>query len=139
MKRNRRLLYALLIMLNVPLGLATRWYPQYFPELLRVYGGDVLSATCIFFGLRFLQPLKPLWRIAILNYIVCFSIELSQLCQAQWLQNIRNTPPFGILLGYGFLWSDCVCYAVGTVIAFAIAYLIEQFFFQTKSINAYVS
>jgi hypothetical protein len=139
MKRNRRLLYALLIMFNVPLGLETWWCPQYFSELLRVYGGDVLSATCIFFGLRVWQPLKPLWLIVILNYVVCFSIELSQLCQAKWLQNIRNTPPFGILLGYGFLWSDCVCYAVGTAIAFLIAYFIEQLLLQTKPVNAYVS
>lgn len=114
-----------LILLNIPLGLATRWAPQYFPELIRVYGGDVFSATCIFFGIRFLYPVTPLWKISISNYLVCFAIELQQLYQAEWAVKLRNTP-LGILLGHGFLWSDCVCYAVGTVLALVVAWLLEK-------------
>lgn len=125
MEAKRRWLYFLLIVANIPLGLATRWAPQYFPDLMRIYGGDVLSATCIFFGIRFLYPITPLWKIGISNYLVCFAIELQQLYQADWAVRFRNTPA-GILLGHGFLWSDCVCYAVGTLIALAIAWLLEK-------------
>jgi hypothetical protein len=125
MKTQRRWIYLLLILFNIPLGLATRWAPQYFPEIIRIYGGDVFSATCIFFGIRLLYPIKPLWKIALINYIVCIAIEVQQLYQAEWAVRFRNTPA-GIILGHGFLWSDCVCYAVGTVIAFVVAWLIEK-------------
>ncbi|WP_160717095.1 DUF2809 domain-containing protein [Chitinophaga solisilvae] len=129
MKTKRRWLYLILILLNIPLGLATRWAPQYFPEIIRIYGGDVFSATCIFFGIRFLYPLKPLYKIAIINYLVCFAIEVQQLYQAQWAVDLRNTP-LGILLGHGFLWSDCVCYAAGTLLAWGLSVLLETVFFK---------
>ncbi|NSL86404.1 DUF2809 domain-containing protein [Chitinophaga sp. Mgbs1] len=129
MKTKRRWLYLILILLNIPLGLATRWAPQYFPEIIRIYGGDVFSATCIFFGIRFLYPLKPLYKIALINYLVCFAIEVQQLYQAQWAVDLRNTP-LGILLGHGFLWSDCVCYAAGTLLAWGLSVLLETVFFK---------
>ncbi|HWV67384.1 DUF2809 domain-containing protein, partial [Chitinophaga sp.] len=103
MAAKRRWIYFFLILLNIPLGLATRWAPQYFPGIVRIYGGDVLSATCIFFGIRFLFPVTPLWKIGISNYAVCLLIEIQQLYQAEWAVRIRNTPA-GILLGHGFLW-----------------------------------
>ena len=132
MNRKKRWLYFVLILLNVPLGLATRWAPSYFPEVLQIYGGDVLSATCIFFGIRFLMPAKPLLKVAVINYIVCFCIELQQLYQAAWIVKLRHTFPFGILLGYSFSWSDCICYAVGTVIGLLIAYLLETLLFKNS-------
>ncbi|MBC9933251.1 DUF2809 domain-containing protein [Chitinophaga qingshengii] len=125
MKAKRRWLYFVLILLNIPLGLATRWAPQYFPSLIRIYGGDVFSATCIFFGFRFLYPLKSLPKVSLISFLVCIAIEVQQLYQAEWAVKLRNTP-LGILLGHGFLWSDCVCYAVGTVIAAALAFLLER-------------
>ncbi|RBL90619.1 ribosomal maturation YjgA family protein [Chitinophaga flava] len=125
MKVKRRWLYFILILLNIPLGLATRWAPQYFPTIIRVYGGDVFSATCIFFGIRFLYPLKSVPKVALISFLVCIAIEVQQLYQAEWAVRLRNTP-LGILLGHGFLWSDCVCYAVGTLMAAALAFLLEQ-------------
>ncbi|WP_161596753.1 ribosomal maturation YjgA family protein [Chitinophaga vietnamensis] len=124
MKTKRRWLYFIVILLNVPLGLATRWAPQYFPEIVRIYGGDVLSATCIFFGFRFLYPLKPVWKVGIIGFATCILIEVQQLYQAEWAVRLRNTP-LGILLGHGFLWSDCVCYLVGTLLAMGFACLTQ--------------
>ncbi|MGN7823808.1 DUF2809 domain-containing protein [Chitinophaga varians] len=125
MKAKKRWLYFVLIMLNIPLGLATRWAPQYFPTLVRIYGGDVFSATCIFFGIRFLYPLKSVAKVSVISFLVCIAIEVQQLYQAEWAVKLRNTP-LGILLGHGFLWSDCVCYAVGTAIAAGVALLLER-------------
>ena len=42
-------------------------------------------------------------------------IELSQLYHAPWIDAIRRTRLGGLVLGYGFLWSDLACYAVGVV------------------------
>ena len=41
------------------------------------------------------------------------TIEVSQLCHASWIDSIRGTTLGGLLLGFGFVWSDLACYAVG--------------------------
>ena len=41
------------------------------------------------------------------------AIELSQLYHAPWIDSIRQTTLGGLILGFGFLWSDLACYAAG--------------------------
>ncbi len=123
---KKRWIYLILILINIPVGLASRKYAVHLPYLLSRYGGDVFAASCIFFGVRFLFPKTTLFKIAIASYLVCIAIETLQLYQAPWIQKIRHTPPFGILLGYGFLWSDWICYLAGTLLALLIAYLVEK-------------
>ena len=41
------------------------------------------------------------------------AIELGQLYHAPWIDSIRQTTLGGLILGFGFLWSDLACYAVG--------------------------
>ena len=42
-----------------------------------------------------------------------YGIELSQLYHALWIDAIRNTTLGGLIIGFGFLWSDLVCYTIG--------------------------
>jgi hypothetical protein len=35
------------------------------------------------------------------------------LYHAPWIDSIRGTTLGGLILGYGYLWSDLACYAVG--------------------------
>ena len=41
------------------------------------------------------------------------AVEVSQLYHAPWIDSIRHTTLGGLILGFDFLWSDLVCYAVG--------------------------
>lgn len=125
---GKRWLYAVLVLLTIPLGLATRWKQQYFPVLINEYGGDVFAATCIFFGCRFLCVRWPLWKVALLGYLVSVLIEVQQLYQAPWAVKFRHITVVGILLGHGFLWSDIVCYAVGILIGTLISAILERLF-----------
>ena len=43
-------------------------------------------------------------------------VEISQLYHAPWIDSIRRTTLSGLLLGFGFIWSDLACYAVGVAI-----------------------
>jgi Protein of unknown function (DUF2809) len=52
--------------------------------------------------------------------------EVSQLWHTPWLDAIRHTTVGRLMLGLGFLWSDLVCYAVGTIIAFCLTILIDK-------------
>ncbi|MCA9130161.1 MAG: DUF2809 domain-containing protein, partial [Planctomycetales bacterium] len=44
---------------------------------------------------------------------LAFLVEFSQLYHASWIDSIRRTTLGGLVLGFGFLWSDLVCYGIG--------------------------
>lgn len=46
---------------------------------------------------------------------LAFLVEISQLYHARWIDSIRQTALGGLVLGFGFLWTDLVCYSVGIV------------------------
>ncbi len=74
-----------------------------------------------------------LFKIAVVTYLISIAIELLQLYHAAWIEKIRHTPPFGLILGYGFLWSDWIYYAAGTLLGWLIAWLLEGLFFRKRS------
>ncbi|WP_367379243.1 DUF2809 domain-containing protein [Persicobacter sp. CCB-QB2] len=58
-----------------------------------------------------------------------FSVECSQLITADWLEAIRNLPGMRLVLGYGFKFSDLICYITGV----GMAFLLDQHFILRKS------
>lgn len=128
MSRNTtlRVLYATLIPLTMWLGLATRDPDCAFPPLLRIYGGDIFYATFVVFGLRFFFPGVRLWKVVSWGFIFCVCIELQQLIDTPWLDHVRHTFPFGLILGYGFQWSDLVCYGVGSLLGYVVCMIGEM-------------
>lgn len=123
---RKRWLYVALILVNIPAGLASRWYGKYLPALVAEYGGDVLAASCIFFGVRFLLIQKPLWQVVLWAYLICITIETAQLYRAPWIVKFRAIPIVEIFLGQGFLWSDWICYAVGVLMGWGIAATVDR-------------
>ncbi|MBJ8028982.1 DUF2809 domain-containing protein [Bacillus cereus group sp. N21] len=111
-KRNR-LLYAILTIIVVILGLASRKFAYALPNLLNAYLGDALWALMIFIGFGFLFHKMKTKKIAFLSLLFCYGIEISQLYHADWIDNIRATTLGGLVLGYGFLWSDILAYTIG--------------------------
>ncbi len=53
---------------------------------------------------------------AALSLATAFVVELSQLYHAPWIDSIRQTTLGGLVLGFGFLWTDLLCYSVGIAI-----------------------
>ncbi len=62
--------------------------------------------------------------------MICYGLgvadELLQLYHAPWIEAIRKTRIGGLALGFGFLWSDIICYAVGITVAYVLIRLIER-------------
>ncbi|HEX4945848.1 MAG TPA: DUF2809 domain-containing protein [Blastocatellia bacterium] len=110
-----RLVYALLIAVVIILGLASRAKSSqaYLPPFISEYAGDTLWALTAFLGFGFLLPRLSTWRVAALTFGFAVLIEVSQLYQAPWIDALRHTRLGALILGFGFLWSDLVCYAVG--------------------------
>ena len=116
--KRRRLIYIFLVITTIVIGLLSR--ADFIPILIYPYLGDVLYALMVFFLLGLLFPSMPSIKLTLFAIIICFLIELSQLYQADWINAIRNTRFGGLLLGYGFLWSDLISYLIGGLLGFSI-------------------
>ncbi|HDR7188403.1 TPA: DUF2809 domain-containing protein, partial [Bacillus thuringiensis] len=111
-KRNR-VVYALFTIVVIILGLSSRKFAFALPHLLNDYLGDALWALMIFTGFGFLFPKTETKKLAFISLMFCYGIEASQLYHAEWIDSIRATTLGGLVLGYGFLWSDVVAYTIG--------------------------
>ncbi|HFR4148572.1 TPA: DUF2809 domain-containing protein [Bacillus cereus] len=112
MKRNR-VVYALFTIVVIILGLSSRKFAFALPHLLNDYLGDALWTLMIFTGFGFLFPKTETKKLAFISLMFCYGIEASQLYHAEWIDSIRATTLGGLVLGYGFLWSDVVAYTIG--------------------------
>jgi hypothetical protein len=94
-------------------GLASRRFRQQLPTFIGEYSGDVLWALMLFLVVSFVLAGRPLFQRGIISLVLAFAVEVSQLYHAPWIDGIRSTTLGGLVLGFGFLWSDLVCYLVG--------------------------
>ncbi|ADK05391.1 TPA: DUF2809 domain-containing protein [Bacillus anthracis] len=124
-KRNR-LLYATFTIIVIILGLSSRKFAFALPELLNDYLGDALWALMIFIGFGFLFPKIEMKKLAFISLMFCYGIEVSQLYHAEWIDSIRATTLGGLVLGYGFLWSDLVAYTIGVGVGFLFEFILRR-------------
>lgn len=123
MKRNRWI-YAVFTILIIGLGLGSRAFSSVLPDTLNTYLGDSLWAAMIFTGCGFLFRKLKTMITGIISLSFCFVIEFSQLYHAEWIDQIRDTSLGGLVLGYGFLWSDIEAYTIGIAACAAIELLV---------------
>ena len=125
--KNNRLHYFSALFITLILGILSRKITD-----IPLFIGDVLYAVLIYFGFRFLLiDLKKATSL-LLSLLFCFSIEILQLVQIDWLIAIRKTTLGHYVLGVGFLWLDLLCYIIGTLLAF----LIDWKFVKTQNLNS---
>ncbi|MDB6124258.1 MAG: hypothetical protein JWQ71_3251, partial [Pedosphaera sp.] len=125
---RNRFIYGVAIALVIALGLGSRHYASIFPLFI----GDILWALMVFLGFGFLLPSLSTARAAALAALFSTIIEVSQLYHAPWIDTIRRTRLGGLVLGFDFLWSDLLCYAVGIVLGM----LLESFLLRRKRKSA---
>lgn len=108
--------YALLMLVVVGLGLASRSPQIPWPSFIAAYAGDTLWALLVFLGLGLLFPQTATCPRALVAAAFSLFIELSQLYHVPWLDALRQQRLAALVLGQGFLWSDLICYALGIAI-----------------------
>src|SRR4051794_35912979 len=111
-RRSRSRVFAAM-MLVVALGLGSRRFPGFLPSLVSLYAGDILWALVVYLGFIFVRPSLSKRMAATLALSFALLIEISQLYHAPWIDSLRANPFGGLILGFGFLWSDLVCYCAG--------------------------
>lgn len=109
-----------LMTVAVSLGLGSRSPSVPMPDLISRYAGDVLWAWLVFLLVGLLLRERSTLQVAAIASVFAMTIELSQLYHAPWIDNVRQTWLGGLVLGYGYLWSDVVCYALGILGGVAI-------------------
>jgi hypothetical protein len=97
-------------------GLASRRYQAVLTEFVGEYAGDTLWALMLFLLVSTLLAGRTVISRATISLVLAFLVEISQLYHAPWIDSIRNTTLGGLVLGFGFLWTDLVCYTVGIII-----------------------
>src|SRR5690349_3362090 len=107
---RHRLLYLLFLLLIIILGLCSRKFSKSLPSFLAAYSGDTLYALMVFCWIGLIKPAWPSLRIGLVALGFSYFIEITQLYHAPWIDSLRNNRIGGLILGYGFLWSDIVCY-----------------------------
>lgn len=121
--KRRRVFYLISIIAVIALGLASRKIMG-FPYFVYEYFGDALWALNVYLIIAFLFPSEKIGIIASITFFFSFLIEFSQIYHAPWIDNIRDTFIGGLVLGYGFLWSDILCYLVGTILGITLDMLL---------------
>lgn len=115
-----RLFYFLAVILTMLAGLASRKYGAHLPEWMGLYAGDALWAMLVYWLFRLIFPQQKKLKSAIFALAFAYFIEISQLYHAPWIDQLRHTRLGGLVLGFGFLWSDLVCYAIGIAVGFGL-------------------
>ncbi len=108
--------YFIITIIIMFMGLLSRKFMFIFPRNIAPFIGDMLWAMMVYFGFRFLFPKLNITKSLVLAFLFSFSIEISQLYQAQWINNIRNTIIGGLILGHGFLFEDLISYSIGIIL-----------------------
>lgn len=111
--KTRRIAYAIAAIVTILLGLASRRYSQQLPEFVATYAGDTLWALTAYLGVRMVFPAWKVVTSAFVALAFAFSIEISQLYHGVWIDQLRKSVIGGLILGYGFLWADLLCYCAG--------------------------
>lgn len=124
--KRRRVWYLIAVIVLIAVSLPARltnWYPPFVEK----YAGDALWALMLYLLMCFLFPRLAAWKLWIITLLGCYLIEISQLYQAEWIRRIRYLPGVGLLLGYGFLWSDMAAYTVGVSAGLLVDYVLIIF------------
>ncbi|MEI6141900.1 MAG: DUF2809 domain-containing protein [Mariniphaga sp.] len=127
MIKRKRFLYIIATLIVIILGLASRKLSNHLPEIINRYMGDALWALMIYIYVGIIFRKLPIKRVAISSLLFCYMIELSQLYHAPWIDQIRNTRLGGLVLGFGFLWSDILAYTMGVGIGMFIEWMIYKY------------
>jgi hypothetical protein len=112
----------------------------YLPDSINLGLGDTLWAVMVYLLIATVFCRWSIVRTALVALPFCYLIEISQLYHAPWIDAIRATRLGGLVLGFGFLWSDIISYTLGVgsavlfeSLAYRVPFLRNHLFMRIKS------
>ena len=121
-----RLIYLATAAAVLLMGLASRSYRSQLPTFVAEYAGDSFWALLLFLLISATFAGRRLRERIALALVLALLVELSQLYHAPWIDSLRRTTLGGLVLGFGFLWTDLWCYAVGIALGAVVESLAKR-------------
>ena len=118
--RRSRWLIAILALVVIAIGLASRRGLVQFPAVLGNYPGDALWAWVVLLCVAWVRPAITRGRLVGVSLVIAFAIEFLQLYQAPWMQALRANKLAYLVLGNGFDPLDLLAYVVGIALGAAV-------------------
>jgi len=119
-RQRSRFVYAMLVVLVIMVGLASRKFAPHLPRLLQKNAGDVLWATMVFVLGGLLLPRLSTLRIAAYSALFSLTIECLKFYHAPWLESLRHTTLGRLVFGFVFGWNNLLCYLIGILCGMAL-------------------
>ena len=114
MKQRPLVIYIPLMVAIIAMGLPARFLDVPLPYFYTQYAGDYLWAMLVFILFSLLgnfSTKRGIW----VTLLFCYCIEITQICQEPWLNELRRFKLIALVIGYGFLWSDILGYTLGVL------------------------
>jgi hypothetical protein len=124
--RDRRF-YALLTLITIIVGLASRRFDAWLPIPFHKNTGDVLWAVMVYWLATLLLPGRSGKFLGVISALYALSIECSKNLHFPWLVAFRATTPGHLIFGAVFSWADLLDYSIGILLAAALDH-----WFQTR-------
>lgn len=121
----RRLIFACAIIILCVSALLARKAAGYSPNFFNTYYPDTAWTMAVYCGFGLIFNRGKIFNLSA-AIITSYIIEISQLFSMPLLSAARSTVIGGLILGYGFLWSDIICYTVGALLCFTAEILINR-------------
>lgn len=120
-----RIIFACAIVFLCVTALYVRKISGTNPNFFTVYYPDTAWTMAVYcgFGLLFDRGVKLNFPAAL---VFSYLIEISQLFSTPFLNAARANVIGGLILGYGFLWSDIICYTVGALICLSLELIVRK-------------
>lgn len=121
----RRLICAAALVLLCIIALSVRKAHGSSPDFFNTYFPDAAWTMAVYCLLGLLFDRSPAFNL-VGALAISYLVELSQLWHPAFLETIRATRVGGLILGYGFLWSDLLCYTAGALVCFGVHLLVRK-------------
>jgi hypothetical protein len=105
-----RLIYLSLIIVTVIVGLVSR---ELSSAVVPLFVGDILWGLAVFLLMRFIFIKQSLSFTITISIIYSYATEFSQLYNAPWIDNMRQTFFGKVMLGETFFVGDIASYTIG--------------------------
>ena len=115
----RRCVYAAALAILCVVAIAVRKAHGSSPDFFNTYFPDAAWTMAVYCLLGLLFDRSPLFNL-IGALLISYLVEVSQLWHPAFLETLRATRIGGLILGYGFLWSDLLCYTAGALVCFGV-------------------
>lgn len=122
---RNRIFCAVLILITIVLGLASRRFDAWLPPPLHKNTGDVLWAVMVYWIAALLFPSRSIKFIGGVSALYAIAIECSKLLKFPWLITFRATTLGHLIFGAVFSWADLFDYGIGILLAALIDYLLH--------------